>query len=72
MCNYITDSGLVCKFKSSLIGNCRHCKGDYCNKHRLQEDHLCPELYENSLKERSYLEIRLLKEKQIGSKITKL
>ena len=71
MCNYIDESGNFCKIKSSLIGNCKHCNSTFCNKHRLPEDHACPKLQENSLKERSYLIDRLLKEKHVASKLDK-
>ena len=33
-----------CTDKVVLIGDCRYCTKSFCGKHRLPEDHVCPEL----------------------------
>lgn len=34
-----------CNKRAVLItGFCNYCNNNYCNKHRLPEDHICPEM----------------------------
>lgn len=70
MCELV-QNGHLCKNKNAMygLGNCKLCDSAFCTKHRLPESHVCTGLETNSLKERSYLQQRLLAEKTINKKI---
>ena len=67
MCNY-----LDCKLKSSLIGTCRYCQYNFCNRHRLQETHDCINLKISNFNLTVVLNDKLISEKIVSKKIDKL
>lgn len=60
-CNYFN-----CKFKFTIIGYCNHCNKNYCNIHRLMEQHHCAE-YDNVIS----ISKELLCKKTIDNSINK-
>jgi predicted nucleic acid binding AN1-type Zn finger protein len=60
---------VLCSKKSSLIGCCHLCKNNYCNKHRLPEDHTCNSLAEYTIRQRELLTKSLLSQKIISKKL---
>ncbi len=58
-----------CNKSATVIGNCKYCKQNYCNNHRIVEQHCCTELKtcrDEALKK--HVEF-LYKSKCVGSKI---
>lgn len=66
------EGGESCKLRVvKLVGLCKHCAKEFCNKHRLQETHNCEKLETIKIDQRNNLEVRLNKEKIIAQKIQK-
>ena len=59
-----------CKLKSALmVGLCNYCKHDHCLKHRLPEDHQCPQLAELYKKLHEENAVKLMSEKTTDVKV---
>lgn len=58
-----------CKCKTSVIGLCRYCHLNFCNKHRLQEIHNCTQLDTSRLYARDNLSKQLNESKILSKKI---
>jgi predicted nucleic acid binding AN1-type Zn finger protein len=52
-----------------IVGHCKYCQLDYCNHHRLPEDHMCVELSKAKQMARDLNTNQLLKNKTIEKKI---
>jgi predicted nucleic acid binding AN1-type Zn finger protein len=72
-CSFSENTNEICKMKViKLVGFCKYCEKNFCNKHRLPESHKCEKLEIMKNNQRSNLEMRLNNEKMIGSKIEKI
>eukprot|EP01117_Protostelium_nocturnum_P014089 TRINITY_DN531_c0_g1_i8.p1 TRINITY_DN531_c0_g1~~TRINITY_DN531_c0_g1_i8.p1 ORF type:complete len:161 (+),score=58.27 TRINITY_DN531_c0_g1_i8:26-508(+) len=52
-----------------IVGDCKFCQSKFCGKHRLPEDHVCPEM--QSCRDQSFMrnKMKLERERCVASKV---
>lgn len=66
-CNFKT-----CKKASVLIGDCKYCQGNFCNMHRIVEQHLCKNIQQCKVKALEKHTEKIMSGKCVGIKIQKV